>query len=132
MSLSITHQGIRTESAAATFNLGTSLTEGYDEVGRLVSMSSTLDFTVEKNVDGAPILGMLESYEDRSQEGLKTGAVTWQICVKAPYSGAAPVRGKGLVCDATDGVKAAPAGEGLNAIVTAVDTSAKTVEFILR
>jgi len=126
----LTHKGIRTESAAATFELDASI-DGYDKVGLPVAMKG--NFLVGLAGDGDAIVGYLESYEERKADGTKTGAVSWNICAEWTYTGTAPVVGGGVVGSATEGaVKAAVAPAGLNALVTAVDTTNKIVSVILR
>lgn len=128
----LTHNGIRTESAAATFVLDTSIV-GQADVGKPVSFKATEDFTVQLNVVDAEIVGHLESFEDRSQsEGTILGAVSWHGCHVYAYTGTAPTRGGHVVCDASGGVKAAGATAGLQTLVTAVDTTASTCEVLLR
>lgn len=128
-----THRGIRIEDLAATFYLNSTL-PNKECVGWPVSIDPTADFTVGVSGDNVEIHGVLQSWEDRVQEaGIRTGAVNPLISFKFPYEGAAPTRGGSVVGSAVPGsVKAAAAGTGKNTVVVAVDTTAKTVEVLLR
>ena len=128
-----THRGIRVEDLAATFYLNSTL-PNKDCVGWPVAIDPSADFTVGVAGDNAEILGVLQSWEDRVQEGgIKTGSVNPLISFKFPYEGTAPVRGGSVVGSAVPGsVKAAGASAGKNTVVVAVDTTAKTVEVLFR
>lgn len=128
-----THRGIRVEDLSPSFFLNNTLANK-DCVGWPVSIDPTADFTVGVAGDGVEILGVLQSWEDRVQEGgIRTGSVNPLISFKFPYTGTAPVRGASVVGSATPGsVKAAGAGVGKNTTVTAVDTDAMTVEVLIR
>jgi len=127
----LTQNGIRNESSAATWQLGSSIT-GYDDVGKTVSVNAAANFTVETKVAGAEILGYLESYEDRVAEGIKVGAVSWHGCYTFPYTGTAPTPGAHVMCNAAGGVAVATGTLGLHTIVTSVDTVALTCEVLLK
>ena len=120
----IRHQGIRTESANATFLLNDTITS-FSDVGKPVSLDPTANFTVGLSQDGEDILGYLESYEDRSQDGIKTGAVAPKIYTNFKYTGAAPVNGQWVV-GAGNGLVKAPATRA-RALVEAVDTDNEEV-----
>ena len=124
----LTHNGIRTESAAATFELDVSITANAD-VGKLVALKG--NHLVGLAGDGDVIFGYLESYEDRVTEGSKTGAVSWMLCSKATYVGTAPVVGGGLQGSTDAGYPKASA-TATNIVVTQVDTAEGTCEFIIR
>lgn len=128
-----THRGIRIEDLAATFYLNSTL-PNKECVGWPVSIDPSADFTVGAAGDGAEIHGVLQSWEDRVQEGgIRTGAVNPIISFKFEYTGADPVRGGTVVGSATPGkVKAGTATTGKNNIVVAVDSTAKTVEVLIR
>tara|TARA_X000001388_G_scaffold52616_5_gene38371 strand:+ start:8829 stop:9221 length:393 start_codon:yes stop_codon:yes gene_type:complete len=123
------HKGIRTESAAASFYLDTSIT-GYSDIGKPVSITD--DFTVGFGADGAEIIGYLESYEDRITETVKMGGVSWHMCAEFTYTGTDPTAGSHVVADGAGNVKLAGAGAGLNTLVCAVDTTNKVVSIIFR
>lgn len=125
----MSHRGIRNEESSATFYLGAGLTS-VAQVG--VPVAVTGNFTVDVAADGAEIVGVLESFENRVQEGIKVGAVNWHNCAKFTYTGTAPVAGGRIVGAGGGNVKAAGAGAGLQTLVTAVDTTAMTVEVIFR
>jgi len=124
----LTHRGIRTETAAATFVLDASITANTD-VGKLVTLTG--NHTVGLADDGDTIFGYLESFEDRVTEGAKLGAVSWMLCGKATYVGTAPVVGASLEGSATLGSPQASATAN-NLVVTSVDTAEGTCEYILR
>lgn len=127
-----THKGIRVEDLAPTFLLNSTL-PNIGCVGWPVSIDPAENFTVGAAPDGVDILGVLQSWEDRVQDGIKTGSVNPLICFKFQYEGAAPTRGGRVVGSAVPGkVKAAGAGAGLNTYVTAIDTTAKTCEVMLK
>lgn len=122
------HRGIRIEDLAATYYLNSTITQAH--VGAAVSIDPTADFTVGL-VDGGRIHGVLQSFEDRVLEGLKTGAVNPTIRFKFEYTGTAPTRGGHVVSNGAGGVKVAGAGAGTNATVVAVDTDAMTCEVLI-
>lgn len=125
------HKGIRVEDLSVSMYLNASITST-DDVGKPVSVDPSADFTVGFVAD-ADILGVLQSFEHRVLEGgIKVGAVCPLICFKFEYSGTAPTRGGRVVGDGTGKVKAAGAGAGLNTVVTKVDSTAKTVEVMLK
>ena len=124
MFLEIRHTGIRNETSSATYYTNATIT-GQQHVGKPVSLDPTANFTVGLAADGADILGYLESFEDRKQEGIKVGAVCPQIYANFEYSGADPVIGQWVVGDGTGKVKASAARA--RALVTAVDTANKMV-----
>lgn len=125
----MSHRGIRNEESAATWYLGAGLT-AIGDVGKPVAVTG--NFTVDVAADGAEILGVLESFENRVQEGIKVGAVNWHNCAKFTYTGTDPVPGGRIVGAGGGNVKAAGAGAGLQTVVSSVDTVAKTVEVIFR
>lgn len=126
------HKGIRVEDLAGTFYLNSTL-PNINCVGWPVAIDASADFTVGAAGDGAEIFGVLQSWEDRVQDGIKTGSVNGLISFKFEYEGTAPTRGGRVVGSAVAGkVKAAGAGAGLNTTVIAVDSVAKTVEVLLK
>lgn len=126
------HKGIRVEDLAGTFYLNSTL-PNKECVGWPVSIDATADFTVGAAADGVDIAGVLQSWEDRVQDGIKTGSVNPLISFKFDYEGTDPVRGGRVVGGPTPGkVKAAGAGVGLNTVVIAVNTTAKTCEVLLK
>lgn len=124
----LTHKGIRTETASATFLIAAGVTE--EHIGK--PMAITGNYEVGFGADGDAIVGFLESYEDRITEGAKTGAVNWHMCAEFEYSGTAPVAKDYAVCDGTGKVRKATAGEAQNCLIVSVDTTAQTVAVILR
>lgn len=126
----LTHKGIRTESAAATFELDSSI-DGFDKIGLPVAVTGNM--TVGLGADGDELVGYLESYEDRTVEGGKTGAVSWHMCAVFEFDpAAAPVAG-GRIAAVGDGrVKAAGAGVGYNTLVKSVDATNNLCEVTFR
>lgn len=123
----IRHNGIRMEDANATFFLNSTITS-HDDVGSPVSLDPSENFTVGLSPDGADILGALESFENRSQEGYNAGAVAPKLYTNFTYTGAAPVIGQWVVGAGNGNVKAsATAGR---ALVEAVDTSTQQVSVL--
>lgn len=125
----LSHKGIRTESAAATFNLDSSITS-VAAVGKPVALVG--DFEVGFGADGAEIIGYLESYEERTVEGGKLGTVTWHMSAEFSYTGTAPAAGDRVASDGAGNVKVAGAGVGYNTLVTAVDTDNEIVSVLFR
>jgi len=125
----LTNHGIRTESAAGTFELGAGV-DGFTKVGMPVSITG--NNTVDLSADGAEIFGLLESYEDRGVEGATTGAVSWQVVTTFDYTGTAPAAGGRIVGAGAGAVKAAGTGAGMNTLVLSVNTTDSTVEVLIR
>jgi hypothetical protein len=120
----IRHKGIRIEDANATYFLNASITS-HSDIAKPVSLDATANFTIGLAADGAQILGALESYEDRTQEGYKAGAVAPLMYTTFEYSGTDPVIGQWVVGDGTGKVKAsATIGR---ALVEGIDTTGKLV-----
>lgn len=124
------HRGIRVEDLAGTFYLNDTLTK--EHVGAPVALDPSANFTVGLAGDDAEILGVLQSFEDRVLEGVKTGSVNPLISFKFPYTGTAPVPGNRVVGAGEGAVKVAGAGAGFNTSVVAVDTDAGTCEVLIR
>lgn len=123
----IRHNGIRMEDANATFFLNDTITS-HDDVGSPVSLDPSENFTVGLSPDGADILGALESFENRSQEGYNAGAVAPKLYTNFTYTGSAPVIGQWVV-GAGDGKVKASATAG-RALVEAVDESINQVSVL--
>lgn len=123
----IRHNGIRMEDANATFFLNDTI-KSHDDVGSPVSLDPSENFTVGLSPDGADILGALESFENRSQEGYNAGAVAPKLYTNFTYTGSAPVIGQWVVGAGDGNVKAsATAGR---ALVEAVDESINQVSVL--
>jgi hypothetical protein len=127
----LTHSGIRTETAAATFYLASGITQA--SIGLPMAIDPTADFTVKIAGDGDQVIGYLESHEYHADTNTRLGAVSWHLCTTFTYEGAAPTRGQGILGSVTSGtVKAAGATVVTHNIVTAVDTTNSTVEVLFR
>lgn len=124
MNTTIRHQGIRVEDANASYLLNDTIT-GHGQVGSPVSLDPTANFTVGLSPDGADILGALESFENRSQEGYNLGAVAPTMYTTFAYDGVAPVIGQYVVGAGAGKVKGSV--DRSRALVEAVDTTEKMV-----
>lgn len=120
----IRHKGIRVEDGNATYYLNNTITS-HSDIGKPVSIDPAEDFTVGLAGDGDHILGSLESFEERVQEGYSTGAVAPLKYETFEYSGTDPVRGQWVVGDGTGKVKASATIS--RALVEGVDTTNKLV-----
>ena len=124
MDQNVRHQGIRTESANASFYLNSTITSTSD-IGKPVSLDASANFTVGLSQDGEDILGFLESFENRSQEGYNCGAVAPKIYTDFTYTGPTPVIGQWVVGAGNGEVKGTI--ERSRALVEAVDVDNKLV-----
>ena len=123
----VTIQGLVDQDAMWTWNVSGTIDKSTD-LGKAVSIDATANNTVKLCADDAVILGVLASYEDRTnQEGIKIGTVSHKGGFKVPYVNGAtalvPIVGHSVKGSATPGkVKPVAAYAGPN-IVTAVDTA---------
>src|SRR5687768_1487975 len=119
-------RGIVPDEFIVTWNVSGTIDKSAD-INKAVTIDSTAKNTVKLCSDDSIILGILQSYEDRTQEGIKVGAVAHKGFFKVPYvNGAAalvPVVGHSVKGSATAGkVKPVAAYDGPN-IVVEVDTT---------
>lgn len=63
-----------------TYNLASAMAKA--DVGRPVAFDATAANRVKAGADGNPIYGVLLSYEDRLQEGIKVGAVARKFAAR--------------------------------------------------
>lgn len=117
------------QTVRPTFYLESSITAA--DKGKPVALDATANNTVKLAGDGDAILGKLETYEDRVQEGVKTGAVTIMGGVRFTYvTGDAVAVGESIV--------GAPAGEvkrtatANNTMVIAKNATDETVDVWIR
>lgn len=125
------YKGIRVEDLAVTAYLNSSITS-INDVGKPITIDPAADFTIGLSADGAEIHGVLTAFENRSQEGVKTGSYQPLMYQKFSYTGTAPTRGGRVVANGAGGVKAAGAGVGMNTVVVAVNTTTLTCEVLLK
>jgi hypothetical protein len=125
------YKGIRVEDLAVTAYLNSTVT-GIADVGKPVSIDPAADFTVGISPDGVDINGVLTAFENRSQDGVKTGSYQPLMYQKFSYTGTAPTRGGRVVGNGLGGVKTAGAGVGMNTVVVAVNTTTLTCEVLLK
>lgn len=113
-------RGIVHEDFHYTFNVKSTITA--DDVGKPVTLDATAARTVELAGDGDVVIGVLASFEDRTTEGVKVGAVALKGGFKLTgVSGHTIAVGGTVVGSATAGqVKAAVAADWTQNIVVAV------------
>lgn len=125
----ITLLGFPHDAFNYTFNLAAAVTA--DDVGKPVAIDATADNTVKVAGDGDTIIGTLVTYENRTVEGAKVGAVDLKAPFRAGYTGTAPARGTAVVGSATSGkVKATATPPAVANLVVAVNATAQTVDVI--
>ena len=87
------------------------------DVGKAVTLDTTAQNTVKLAGDGDPILGRLETFEDRTVEGVKVGTVSIQGGMKFPKTAAAIAVGNSIVGGGGGLVKADVSANGHNVVV---------------
>lgn len=127
-------RGIVPQDSIVTWNVSGTVDRSAD-LNKAVSIDAAASNTVKLCADDSVILGILTSYEDRTIEGIKVGAIAHKGFFKVPYvNGAAalvPVVGHSVKGSATPGkVKPVAAYVGPN-IVTEVDTTNGFVTLML-
>lgn len=101
------------------------------DIGKPVKLDTTASNRVALAGDGDAILGVLESYEDRAQEGVKTGAVTIRGGYRFNYpTGDAVAVGDSIVGSAVSG-EVKKAGSANKTLVIAKNTSTLTVDVFI-
>jgi len=78
----VTLRGFHWEASSLTFNLSSAVTIAH--IGKAMSLDSSAANTVKPAGDGDIIIGRLASFEDRSVEGTKVGAVELQFANTLP------------------------------------------------
>ncbi len=111
-------RGFYDDNWSLTFNVTGVVTQA--EVGKLMSLDTAAADSAKLSVADSVPLGVLLSYEDRKQEGIKVGAVAMKGGYGVPYTGALTV-GASIVGSATPGVAKAAAAGANRTIVTKVD-----------
>ena len=125
----VTLAGIRQDAFNYTMNI--SGTAGVNPgIGCPMALDVAANNTAKVAGDGDTIIGALMSYENRVQEGITVGAVSFKGVQTWGYTGTAPAKTVGVVGSATPGkVKAAGAAVPGQLIVN-VDTTAVTVDVV--
>ena len=95
---------------------------------KVVSQDTTAANTAKLALDGERIIGTLDSYEDRVQEGIKVGTVGMKNSLSIPVTGAIAI-GDSVVGSATPGV-AKKAAAANNTIVVEVGAGSAVVMFL--
>lgn len=123
-------RGLYNQDKAFTWNITGTINKATD-IGKVVSQDTTAANSAKLIVADESILGVLASYEDRVQEGIKVGTVYHDGAFSVPYTGTLAI-GDQVCGSATPGaVKKATAaltvGYGRKpAIVTEIDAGAGT------
>lgn len=113
----VTLAGFHFEDWSLTFNLAAGITA--NDIGKAVSLNGTTANSVKLAADGDVIIGRLATYEDRTIEGIKVGAVELKFANTLPIvSGGGSVVVGGSVQGAGNGeVKAVTFDPSLNYVV---------------
>lgn len=130
----VTLRGLSSEDFKFTWNItgtgGVAPSASNKNTDVPMMIDSAADNSAKQVTDGAVILGRLESFENRVQEGLVVGTISHKCVAVFDYTGTAPTRGNSVVGSATaNKVKAAAAAVGC--IVVEVDTVNSQVAVIL-
>lgn len=83
----VTLRGFHWEDSSLTFNLASAIAAA--DVGKAVSLNGVVANSVKLAADGDAIVGRLATYEDRTVEGIKVGAVELQFANLLPVNAAA-------------------------------------------
>jgi hypothetical protein len=83
----VTLRGFHWEYSSLTFNLAAGITAA--DVGKAVSLNGVVPNSVKLAADGDNIVGYLSTYEDRTVEGIKVGAVELQFANLLPIAASA-------------------------------------------
>lgn len=105
------------EDFTFTYYLDTAVTAA--DVGKAMTLDTTGTNKMKLATAGDPIYGRLETYENRTQEGVKVGAVSRKFRSKLPTTGVVAL-GDNLIGSSTAGVAATgavPAGHPRNTVV---------------
>lgn len=111
-----------------TWNLNAAITAA--DVGKAVSIDTSAARTVKLAADTDAVMGILETFENRVQEGIKVGTVGLKGGCTLTYSGTAPALGAQIQGAGSGIVKALASGARYPHTVVAVDTTALTVEVV--
>ncbi|WP_353645760.1 hypothetical protein [Mesorhizobium sp. WSM2239] len=124
----VTLRGFHWEVSSLTFNLNAATTK--DDIGKAVSLDTAAPNTVKLAADGETIIGRLASFEDRTVEGSKVGAVELQFANTLPIKAASGVAVGSTVVGAGGGeVKPAAApNHAENYVVEIIGTNAVVIK----
>lgn len=84
-----------------TFNISGTVVAA--DVGKAVTLDTAAANTMKLAGDGDTIYGILRSYENRVQEGIKVGTVSMKFSEKLSYTGTIPPIGTQVVGGTTPG-----------------------------
>ncbi len=109
--IGVTLRGFYSSTWALTWNLAAGIVAA--DVGKAMAQDATAANTAKLAADNESIIGVLMSFEDRVQEGIRVGTVCHQFGAKLTYTGTIPAIGAQVVGSATPGtIKAATASLG--------------------
>lgn len=94
-------RGTYFEDFHLVYNISGTVVAG--DVGKAVTLDTTAANTAKLAGDGDVILGVLISYENRVQEGVKVGTVAEKFILTLPYTGTIPAIGVQVVGGTTAG-----------------------------
>lgn len=116
-------RGLYSHEYAYTWNISGTVDRAVD-LYKAVAQDATVANTAKLAGDGDVVIGVLGSYEDRKQEGIKVGTVFHKGAFSVPYTGVIAL-GDSVVGSATAGaVKAA--GAANNTRIVEIDATAGT------
>lgn len=101
LSFGVSLDGFKFPDSTLTWNLEASIVAA--DVGKAVTIDTSVANTVKLAGDNDVILGRLETVEIRASETSRTGAVAYQFVDLLPYTGTAPIVGAKLTGSATAG-----------------------------
>lgn len=133
----ISHAHYQVEDANIPFYLASAITAA--DVGKAVTQDTTAARTVKLAGDGDVVIGRLDTFEDRVSEGVKVGNIQLKGGMRFTYPSSGVTfaigdriigAGSGLVKPHTVASNATGAVPMPFYMVTAINTTAKTVEVI--
>jgi hypothetical protein len=137
----IVSYGFPIDDVRFTYNISGAVTQ--DDLGKALSLDTSANSTMKLAADGDKIVGRLETYEDRSQQGAgKVGTVARQfkelLPIKAGLAGLDAVAlgdsvvgaGAGEVKAANDGTAKTENGTLVTALVTIAGSNFAVVELL--
>jgi hypothetical protein len=121
MTAGVNSSNILVDAWQMPFNLASAIVAA--DVGKAVSIDTTAAFTVKLAADNDEIIGRLETFEDRTVEGLKTGTVAMQGIMVFPTVVTVPALGDNVAGGGSGQVKTATApGTATAAALVRVNT----------
>lgn len=109
----VNNDNIHVEVWMLTMNLASGIVAA--DVGKAVALDTAAANTVKLAGDGDQIFGRLETFEDRTTEGLKTGSVARQGSLVLPTVSSVPALGVYVIGGGSGQVKAMVAPADLTA-----------------